>query len=356
MSSTRKTIILITTVILSYSCAGPTTPFGAELFHQKRFDAIKTRSVASSFSFLEDKIQITSSPKTKLFHKPYDLSFIIKNPRGLKQPFQYNILYNGQIIERWLKTEEIQFNKDHTEATITFKGIRLKPELTNNITFLYYDKENHAPLFYDLTSPECSLSRYTKIKRINPFNEKQYLLKKMNKVAKDRDINPILLASLVAQESSFNPKAVSIARAVGLTQVTPIADHDIRSINPTLVSYPNTSKMSYLDLKYKIYKGIINEKNDWRLNEEKSLEGGAIYLEWLKNYWTNKQNKRFLSRHLTNIKETDIILASYNSGATRVRKNIIKLKNRWLYSNQLGEAKKYVYNIKSYCNDFKEKK
>jgi membrane-bound lytic murein transglycosylase MltF len=178
----------------------------------------------------------------------------------------------------------------------------------------------------------------------------------MNSVAKFRNINPILLASLVAQESSFNPKAVSIARAVGLTQVTPIADHDIRSIDPTLKSYPHSSKLTYLDLKYKIFRGIINEKNDWRLNEEKSLEGGAIYLEWLKGYWTNQKNKEFLSRYLTNIKETDIILASYNSGATRVRNNIIRLKNNWLQSNQLGEAKKYVYNIKSYCNDFKENK
>ena len=179
-------------------------------------------------------------------------------------------------------------------------------------------------------------------------------MEEINSIAQRKDLNPLLFASLVAQESSFNPKAVSIARAVGLTQVTPIADNDIRSVDSSFVSYPNTNKISYIDLKYKIYRGIINKDNDWRLNEVKSLKGGSIYLKQLKDYWETSRNSLFLKNKLSKINQADIVLASYNSGATRVRRNISKHKDKWLNSKELIEARKYVSNIKSYCNDFKD--
>jgi soluble lytic murein transglycosylase len=39
--------------------------------------------------------------------------------------------------------------------------------------------------------------------------------------AKDRDLDPYLLAGLIRQESEFNPQAVSRAKAYGLTQIRP---------------------------------------------------------------------------------------------------------------------------------------
>ena len=53
------------------------------------------------------------------------------------------------------------------------------------------------------------------------------------------------------------------------------------------------------------------------------------------------------------IPTTDILLASYNSGAYRVKKSIIKNKEEWLFDKSLNEARKYVMNIKSYCHSFK---
>ena len=52
------------------------------------------------------------------------------------------------------------------------------------------------------------------------------------------------------------------------------------------------------------------------------------------------------------IPTTDILLASYNSGAYRVKKSIIKNKKEWLFDDSLHEARKYVMNIKSYCYSF----
>ncbi len=334
------------------SCAGPSTPFGAESLFTKLTNS-SSRTIASAVK-KKDIIKISSFPKSKLFHDNFNLTFTVENPKGLREPFQYNILYNGQIVHRWLKTESLEFNKEHTKAKVIFKNLALNPIKKHDITFLYYDKENHAPLYYELEEPECSFTNQNRIKHLKPFDKKNYLIKQMNSIAKKHLINPILLASLVAQESSFNPKAVSIARAVGLTQVTPIADKDIRSLDPSFQSYPNLEKLSYIDLKYKIFRGIINEKNDWRLNELKSLQGGSLYLSQLENYWGNQSNQKFLNTNLDNVKKTDIILASYNSGAYRVKRNIIRHKNKWLYSKELGEARKYVNNIKSYCNHFED--
>lgn len=162
-----------------------------------------------------------------------------------------------------------------------------------------------------------------------------------------------MLASLVAQESSFNHKAVSVSRAIGLTQVTPIASKDISLQKKEWVTYPTSDKLSYLKLKYKVFRGDINSKNDWRLDRYKSLEGGAIFLKQLSNYWESKKSTRFLNKHFKSIPKTDIILASYNSGANRVRRNIGKHKANWIWSKELNEARKYVMNIKSYCHQFK---
>ncbi len=347
---TTITLMYMTSILL-FSCAGPTSPFGASITPQDKEDKVKPTNLFRKMAQADD-VTIQSIPKHKIYHQNFDLSFIIKNKSGLREPFQYNILYNGEIVFRWLKSEDIVFNKERTQAKVIFRNLSLLPGLRNEISFLYYDKDNHAPIYYDLGEPECSYKDLERLTHLSPFNQKSYLIKEINEIAKNKTLNPVLLASLVAQESSFNPKAVSIARAVGLTQVTPIADHDIRMIDPTFQSYPGSNKLSYLDLKYKIFRGVINEKNDWRLNEKKSLEGGAIYLGHLVNFWKNEYNNEFLTKNLKAHKTTDIILASYNSGASRVKRNIEKHKEEWIWSSELGEARKYVNNIKSYCHQF----
>ena len=110
---------------------------------------------------------------------------------------------------------------------------------------------------------------------------------------------------------------------------------------------------SYLNLKYKIFRGVINKNNDWRLDKYKSLEGGAVFLRQLTDYWETEKNLKLLESQFKNIPKTDIILASYNSGAHRVKRNIKKHNKEWIWSKELNEARKYVMNIKSYCYQFK---
>ena len=98
----------------------------------------------------------------------------------------------------------------------------------------------------------------------------------------------------------------------------------------------------------------INSKNDWRLDEKKSIEGGILYLNYLSQYWNKTEKEDILSDVFKqDIPKTDILLASYNSGAYRVKKSILKNRKDWLFDDSLHEARKYVMNIKSYCYSFR---
>jgi len=301
----------------------------------------------------ESKIKVTTQPERKIFHSNFDLKIKVSNPYGFKPNFKYQIVYNGHILNRWWKQELIELNKTHTEATITFKNISLLPGLRNDIKFLYYESDSSPPIVYEFGGPECRIDRFHEIAETTPFSLKESFIEILESTSKKQKINPTLLAALVAQESSFNAKALSINKALGLTQVTPLADIDIRLQKPEWSSYPEYHKLSYLDLKYKVYKGVINAKNDWRLDKTKSVEGGAVYLNQLLSYWSADYNQNFLKDHFKTVPMTDIILASYNSGPTRVKRNIKKYNKEWIWSNELKEARKYVMNIKSYCYKFK---
>jgi membrane-bound lytic murein transglycosylase MltF len=143
-------------------------------------------------------------------------------------------------------------------------------------------------------------------------------------------LNPNLLAGLVAQESGFDPEAETWAHAVGLTQITPVAAEEIETVKPN-------------------WKNI--KKKDWRTIPSKSIEGGAIYLQFLNQYWADQDSTQLLIDH----NATDmsaVILASYNSGAARVKKNVADTSDKWLDQPNLKEAFRYVGRVSSYCYHF----
>ena len=115
--------------------------------------------------------------------------------------------------------------------------------------------------------------------------------------------------------------------------------------------------MNPLRIKALVALGKINEKNEWRLSHDRSIQGGISYLKYIEQYWSSFDPlvQRKLASLDTNKKDNemvDLILASYNSGPYRVRRNLDKLGTNWLEATNLGEARKYVHNVKSYCYDF----
>lgn len=168
--------------------------------------------------------------------------------------------------------------------------------------------------------------------------------------------NPSLLAGIVAQESGFDPKAVSWAKALGLTQVTPLAEEEIIKGHTNWPRYPNLNDMSFLKIKTKILTGEITAQKEWRLNPEYSLRGGISYLTYLNEYWSMPDNMKVV-KSLPGDEEINlsrVILASYNSGAARVKSIIKKKKVKWLEHESLKEAYKYIHKVSSYCYHFSQ--
>ena len=90
------------------------------------------------------------------------------------------------------------------------------------------------------------------------------------------------------------------------------------------------------------------------MNPRYSLQGGATYISYLKRYWSLPNNEKIVRSlpgdYRRNLSE--VILASYNSGAARVKAAIVTKSKDWKKHRKLKEANKYVKKVSSYCYHF----
>lgn len=344
-----RRLICILPLILFYSCAGPTNPFGGDIFISEKFE-LNAKSKKGA------KVNLHMYPARQYYNSPYDLSIKIKDPNFVISKFRYDIVYNHRKLNRWFKSEEIKFpkNKDG-EIEIVFKNLSILPGNINKIAFLYYPAGSKQPIVHKLEVPECLKEQQDGDLFISPFKVTENLKQSIKSLAGQYKYNPSLIAALIAQESSFKTKAISKAWALGLTQVTPTAHQEIKKFKAAWDIYPEFEDLSLRTIKNYLKENKINAGNDWRLDNNKSIEGGILYLDYIKSYWGTPNKKEILSTTFKKgIPEVDIYLASYNSGPYRVKKSIIKNGENWLFDKSLNEARKYVMNIKSYCYAFNE--
>jgi hypothetical protein len=92
--------------------------------------------------------------------------------------------------------------------------------------------------------------------------DKETIQRYINDAAKRRGLNPDLMASMIEQESGYNPAAVSKTGARGLGQMFPAAFEDIRNskLNPNADLYKN---LSYNDL---------TKPENWRHQVDSALD------------------------------------------------------------------------------------
>ncbi|HXM43382.1 MAG TPA: transglycosylase SLT domain-containing protein [Bryobacteraceae bacterium] len=117
--------------------------------------------------------------------------------------------------------------------------------------------------------------------------------------AKERDLDPYMVAALIRQESEFDPQALSPKHAYGLTQVEPATGR-------ALARRAGVKRFSNRSL----FQPAIN------------LKLGAYYLRGLLDQWGGKWEET---------------LASYNAGKSRV--------NEWITWNQYQEPAEFVESI-----------
>lgn len=346
ISTFSRAFFLVFSLLFLGACAGPSTPFGAlSLFDD-------TNEVSESGDTAAGGVEIEVYPKSKVFHKSSQVRVHIKDPKGVGPQAQVQVLYNNRDVTDSFKRRQSR-DKNPREIQLVFDGLRLPAHKVHDIQVLYRNNHNSGRLHkVAMGTPKCDFRSTQPISTLLKFKVKDETIRDLEEVAFNNEMNPSLLAALAAQESGFNPKAVSWYRAIGLTQVTHIAEKEIMEHVKDWPRYPKIQRYSYPQLKYKILRDKINENNEWRLDPRLSLEGGAHYFDVLEKYWSREDKKKLVAQSGGDL--TRVMLASYNIGPATVSRAIKRGGKNWLKDREGKTSTKYVNLVTSYCQNFAE--
>ncbi len=333
-------------------------PFGASALPPKKvgilpLDGGSSRLPAGSFA-KENPARVSFYPSFQNFHASSDLQVIIEDPAGVNLAGEQVFIYgDDDVTELWNTHAKKEFDQGGRKLTLTMSKIRFLAGTDRRFMVAYRHNNERDYTIATLQKPICPIYELAAIRNPQAYRRSKNLVSTIEREAIKAGINPNLMAGLVAQESGYNPKAVSVAKAIGLTQVTDAAGSHVVTSIENAKSYAGIEKMSYPELMLKIYSGEINRHNEWRLNPTQSIQGGLEYINFLRTYWQSEDSER----HLTNVFDKkipweDIILASYNSGPYRVKSALQSHGKNWIYHPRLKEARKYMAKVRSYCQSF----
>lgn len=340
-------LFLVATIITS--CAGPISPFGRiNTFSNWNKKPFKVNTIIESP--IPSQAKISFYPKRQLWHEASKFVLQIEDRDGVLPSHEFKIYYGDMdITNQFISDSVINMNKANTKVSFTLDNLNLLPNREHKI-FVSYQRDHFTEnVEANYEDPYCNISNDEGNK------SKNYKLKdSITSISSKNNINPNLVAGLIAQESNFNSKAVSWAKAIGLTQVTPLAEEYIVDLQKEWPRYPDINKFSVSKIKTLIWMKKINAQNEWRLDPDKSIEGGVHYLNYIRGYWNKEKNKKIFGRSLASNEGNlfDVILASYNSGPYRVKRNLMKKRDNWKEAKNLKEARKYIKKVKSYCYHF----
>jgi len=343
-------LALFGTLFIYTSCAGPYHPFGSNYSVSQIGNDLLNKSTAKETSDDLDSENITFSPKYQVLHESRNFSIEIKRTKNSNDERVY-FYYNNTDIT---KQVEAISNLEKYSDKLVYKidKLTLPPVESHNFSVIYKPTPEANPIGKTYPFPNCDIHDDPLLSSAK-IRARTSVKNALKKISEETKLNSALMAGLIEQESSFNPKAVSWAKAVGLTQITPLAEKQLLE-NKDYDSYPRWGRLPASVLKTYIETGKINKHNDWKLDPMQSIKGGFDYLDYISTYWKKPQNVEAFPDQIKNNNEelTSIILASYNSGPSRVKRNLLKRGMYWLEARELKEARKYVYKVKSYCRQY----
>lgn len=355
-----RVALLLSATIFS-SCAGPTSPLGAvwALTPAQALRAILPQENSAETG----GPKIRFSPSRQILHGPSPLRVIIEDDGAIfadakhGKDFQIEVHYDDLDVSRnFLKRTTIISEGLNQPLVFEHPKIRLSPETDHKIEVTYRSPSGKIA-FAKYEPPQCKAVGKDSVVNLGGFSPPSSLIKMIGKVSSEDGINPSFATALVAQESAFNSRAVSWARAVGLTQVTPIAEQEVARQFSSWPRYPGINEMPMPILKAMIFAGKVNSTNEWRLNRELSLRGGLSITQSLAKRWSTSENEEIIRRIARDNPETErsrLILASYQSGYSRVATAVNRYGSNWLEDDELSEARKYINRIFSYCYTFSD--
>jgi hypothetical protein len=345
-------------------CAGPTTPLGSVwvLTPRQAFgEDLATRSPASSSGSVIQAAtipQILFTPSRQVLHGPASVRVRILDPSGDFTHYKLNVRYNGVDVSRsFLRHSRVRIEPEAKYLEIDNPEVRL-PAVEDHRIEMVYQSASGAIASARYKAPVCNAFHASKIRNVADFRPDSQLLDLIARLSSQEGFNPAFFTALIAQESGFNPKTISWAKAIGLTQMTSRAEAEVIDDFHDWPRYPRIESYPLVRLKYMVMTGKINGSNEWRLDPSKSVEGGIMYARYLSGLWSTEANtariRKLFPHQPIEIIRTKLILASYHSGYTRVSAALDSRGRRWLFTRGLKEARKYVNRIFSYCNYFIE--
>ncbi len=346
-------------------CAGPLTPIGAVGIWKPGqvggegelvFEEAQRRKAARKDAASDSEPRISITPSRQILHGRASVRVTIKDSLGDFSNYQLFVRYNGNdVSDSFMRQSRISTDIDGRKLVIENPVVKL-PATADHLIELVYLNSLGSLAYSRYDAPTCSAFRARPIHHVGEFSPPKRLVRMIQKVSQDEGFNPAFFTALVAQESSFNPRQVSWAKAIGLTQVTTIAEKEIAPLFADWPRFPGMERLSASQVKFLVLNGEINASNEWRLDSGKSIKGGAAFLRLLAERWSTPANMKRIRGIFRDpeVSHTRLILASYHSGYARVSSAVDQYGTDWLKAPSLREARKYVNRIFSYCNYFAE--
>ncbi|MEW6055512.1 MAG: lytic transglycosylase domain-containing protein [Bdellovibrionota bacterium] len=355
-TSLRFLTIDLLVILLCYGCAGPTTPLGAPWATSSADVTNGPLSFMASI-FKTSETHIRFQPSRQVLHGAAPMKIIIEDLSGIKPNYRLVVRHNGlDVTSSFLKQSETIYQDGGRRLVVKVPVVRLSAKKDHLIEVVYGGQSNFTAYSrYDV--PECSAFGNSKtLISTDGFKPDPYLLGLIEESSKQMGVSPTLTAALVAQESGFDPHTVSWAKAIGLTQITPIAEDEILKTYAQWPRYPGLNTMPAPWVKLMVLSRQANEENEWRLDARRSLQGGLVFLQLLSERWSTKENQQRIKELFNNpeVAHSRLVLASYNSGYSRVWSALNRHGVNWIAAPELKEARNYVNRVFSYCHHFSE--
>jgi hypothetical protein len=294
-------------------------------------------------------------PKHLVLHGRTPVRITIEDPTTASiHGYRLIVRYNGaDVTSTFLLRATVEQEEAARKLFVENPSVRLSPMHDHEIE-VFYLSPSGSVTYARYENPKCYAFRPTEVHTTGDFDYDQDVIRSIEKISRKGGLSPSFFTALVAQESGFNANVVSWARALGLTQITSSAEADFIDRYSGWPRYQGVNDIPIPILKALILAGKMNAKNEWRLDPDKSIQGGVDYAIMLAEKWSTPERLARIRASFEDPEEahTELVLASYHSGYNRVLAAFDRLGKLWLYSPDLREARKYVHKIESYCDYF----
>lgn len=346
-------IFKLLSLLFLFSCTGPVGPFGSV----DSFMPPKAQKDFAAINF-DNKSTITFERPYQVWHGPMNLAFKVESSTAFDNSSELLVFYNQKDITYQLENWQVEQLNSNTRLYRWPKKLYLSPHSENQLIFAFKANNQEQWTKAELLPPECSVDQNIPLRSMDEFRGQWQMLNRLEKIAVEKSINPSYFAGLLASLSSFDNSVVGPHREIGIAQIGPLEALQIEVGKPHWERIKTLDTMNPIGIRLLHLLGTIDAKQDWRLDEEKSLLGSIEYLSMIKSFWSTTSNQVIFkqafnqSEEESTIEYPDIISASYMEGPVKVLEAVKNYGKFWRSFKDMKRASFVAAKSRSYCSQF----